>query len=204
MTLETKTNSLLMSNDHPLTMNHKDSRLGGFQIKMNDVIKDDSKQVHLIAPYNQLSNETKPLTSIIAILRRHTMYDSLILVKKYRAGLGEVLEFPTSTISSRPSSIKNGSENSNLSENLECRERLVTIYLDGDDPMLTYEAGAKGLDLNDNDIVHVPLNGLRTRLENYEKVGLSVDICVQAYAIGLKNAERFFRSSSMKEIQETP
>lgn len=202
MTLETKTKLAITTNDQCMTVN---PRLDSIRRKLNDAIMvDSSRQEDLTQTYNQLSNDTKPATSIIAILKRHTMYDSLILVKKYIAGLGEVLEFPTSTIISRPSSIKNGSENSNMSESLDYRERLVTIYLDGDDPMLNYEAESKGLDLTDADIVHVPLNGLRTRLENYEKAGLLVDICVQAYAIGLKNAERFFRSSSMKEIQETP
>lgn len=92
--------------------------------------------------------------STIAILRRHPMYDCLVLVKKYRNCLrGYALEFPsenvregTDEMMSRESSqvdlanqidskIKDHSIKSE-GEIISCRRRqLVSRFLDGDDPI---------------------------------------------------------------------
>lgn len=74
------------------------------------------------------------LCSTIAILRRHPLYDGLILVKKFRRCLdGYVLEFP----SMEASDLKELKEN----KNSDCLHRKLTVrYLDGDDPWLESSA----------------------------------------------------------------
>lgn len=82
--------------------------------------------------------------STIAILRRHPMYDSLVLVKKYRPCLGGyALEFPE-TDASEASELGDEQAGTNNQENqaLEssptswCNQRrLVSHFLDGDDPI---------------------------------------------------------------------
>lgn len=138
-------------------------------------------------------------SSTIAIMRRHTMYDSLILVKQtYRSasdGLYTSLEFPTTTSHSN----RTQSENEH-----SCRKKLTSVYLDGDDPMYLNVAESNGLNFKESEIVHVPINGLLTRLDTYEKNGIRVDGQVYAFAMGLKTADKFLKSGSMKEIQETP
>lgn len=86
--------------------------------------------------------------SAIAILRRHPMYDCLVLVKKYRACLGGYsLEFPMDRLRDDQEgeqddqhtddgrSKKNGSASENNSTSKCGRRQLVSRYLDGDDPM---------------------------------------------------------------------
>lgn len=148
------------------------------------------------------------------------MYDSLVLVKKYRACLGGyTLEFPTNytTTSSTTGNTNNNSNSktTNGSEEKEqqqqvakecCTTKLVSLYLDGDDPIYQcQESKCKNSGLSsDGEIVYVPMNGLLTRLDTYEKHGISIDSRVYAFAMGLKTAEKFLQSSSMKELQETP
>lgn len=140
--------------------------------------------------------------STIAILRRHPMYDCLLLVKKYRQCLnGYSLEFP-STETGTTNYVDQGEKQKEGKPKSCARRKLISRFLDVDDPM-TYErvyTGQHRFDL----LVHVPINGLLDRLNNYTKSGLAVDSRVYAFAMGLKTAERFLTTSSMKEIQETP
>lgn len=92
------------------------------------------------------SNKSDPsiIRSIIAILRRHTMYDCLILVKKYRSCLrGFSLEFPLDRVVDgleitgedldQSAELIGRSEDSDAS----CgRRQMVSRVLDGDDPIL--------------------------------------------------------------------
>lgn len=127
------------------------------------------------------------------------MYDSLLLVKRYSPALnGFLLEFPT-TLKTANSNGTIQSENQNL-----CKTKLVSVHLDGDDPMCLSVAESNGLNFKDCEIVQVPLNGLLTRLDNFEKNGITVDNQVYTFAIGLKTADIFQKSGSIKEIQETP
>lgn len=159
--------------------------------------------------------------STIAILRRHPMYDSLVLVKRFRACLnGYTLEFPTSNVDNgnhdnnhddddhrcKLKITTNTTNSSQLHEDC-CKTKLVSVYLDGDDPIYQCQErnGQNGINSPEGDeIVHVPMNGLLDRLENYDRHGISIDSRVYAFAMGLKTAERFLTTSSMKEIQETP
>lgn len=139
--------------------------------------------------------------STIAILRRHPMYDSLVLVKKYRACLrGYTLEFPTSQITHHETN------NKQLDDKDCCKTKLVSLYLDGDDPIYqSQEKNDKNNPLSpEEEIVHVPMNGLLDRLDNYDRHGVSIDSRVYAFAMGLKTAEKFLRTSSVREVQETP
>lgn len=135
--------------------------------------------------------------STIAILRRNPMYDCLILQKRYRACLsGYTLEFPTSNATSKH----------NSKEQDCCKTKLVSVYLDGDDPIYQCQErkSKHGLLSPEGEIVYVPMNGLLARLDNYDRHGVSIDSRVYAFAMGLKTAEKFLTTSSMKEIQETP
>lgn len=146
---------------------------------------------------NEISNKSNHSQLTIAIMRRHTMYDSLILVKQHRPDRkGYSLEFPTN---SNQKAAKSQSENRET-----CKTKLTSVYLDGDDPMYLNVAESNGLNFENYEIVHVPLNGLLFRLDNYEKSGITVDGQVYAFALGLKTADKFLKSGSMKEIQETP
>lgn len=120
----------------------------------------------------------------IAILRRHPMYDCLVLVKRHSHCLnGFILEFP----------------NGEKIDQTNCK--LKVSFLDGDDPMnhnLNVISNGKG------EVVHVPVNGLIDRLENYEKMGIAVDSRVFAFAMGLKTSEKMIAYDSIREPQETP
>lgn len=154
------------------------------------------------SPNNNKINDYNNCSPTIAILRRHTMYDSLILVKRRAQGRSNayVLEFPTSFLNDHNQNDPTYNENEIKIPDNE-NTKIITLYLNGDDPMHINGARAKGLDLEQKEVVHVPLNGLLTRLKAYEQAGISVDNRVYAYAIGLKTADQFFKSSSMKEIQ---
>lgn len=173
------------------------------------------------------------LSSSIAILRRHPMYDCLVLVKKYRACLeGYTLEFPIDDVKPEDSE---GDESSSedcgggqqSDSGKHCnRRKLVSKFLDGDDLMYRShsihnnlsettqeleQAGALNshfsTQVDDNgelgQLVQVPINGLLDRLKSYTEMGIAVDSRVYAFAIGLKTAERILTTSSMKEVQET-
>lgn len=79
--------------------------------------------------------------STIAILRRHPMHDSLVLVKKFRACLNAcALEFPTSLTcwseASDASQCGDGEENNaSLPRQRACCGKLVSRFFDGDDPI---------------------------------------------------------------------
>lgn len=96
--------------------------------------------------------------SVIAILRRHPMYDCLVLVKKYRACLsGYSLEFPVDKFAEQGEEEDSGSEaTSDSGEHhrqpaqvhrsassgallSKCsRRKLISRLIDGDDPMFQY------------------------------------------------------------------
>lgn len=131
------------------------------------------------------------------------MYDSLVLRKRYRPATNDYsLDFPTTDVCQLSNSnvIENNNKN-NATEQSCCKTKLVTTYLDGDDPM--YQQQQEQLQSLDN-MVMVPMNGLLDRLENYEKRGVVIDSRVYAFAIGIKTAERFVSTSSEREIQEAP
>ena len=177
----------------------------------------------------KLSKETQngaTNLSTIAILRRYPMHDSLVLVKRYRACLnGHSLEFPTSCPSVGASKkaagalrensqqtneeiIKTNRTNARHGNSDDCgKTKLVSVLLDGDDPMyqLQEKRSENELKLNEADeIVHVPINGLLDRLNNYDSQGIAIDSRVYAFAMGFKTAEKFLTNNSMKEVQETP
>jgi hypothetical protein len=104
---------------------------------------------------NENSDQDDGLCSAIAILKRHPMYDSLVLVKKYRRCLGGYsLEFPIDRVREPELAPTNESAHhqqhqqqvaqeelnareESLASRAKCgRRRLVTRFLDGDDPML--------------------------------------------------------------------
>lgn len=147
---------------------------------------------------NQEEASSPPL-STIAILRRHTMYDSLILVKQSNLN-GFSLGLPNSDAISR-----NCDNSADIKSNYCCRTKLVTVYLDGDDPIYQrQEENNKCRSQIEGEIVYVPVNGLLDRLDNYERRGVTVDSRVYAFAMGLHTAERFLTNSNMKEVQEAP
>lgn len=98
-------------------------------------------------------NSESSLCPTIAIMKRHPMYDSLVLVKKYRLCLsGYALEFPLvyhdhqdlsgqqqkvdeTSINTNKMSYNNNHKNNN--NNCKCVQRkLISRYLDGDDPWM--------------------------------------------------------------------
>lgn len=157
--------------------------------------------VTMNCPSQGNNQNTTSALSTIAILRRHPMYDSLVLVKRYRACLnGYTLEFPTSGATTTTTNNKPQSKTQDC-----CKTKLVSVYLDGDDPIYQCEEKECKSRLNsEGEVVYVPMNGLLTRLDNYDRLGVSIDSRVYAFAMGLKTAEKFLTTSSMKELQETP
>lgn len=193
---------------------------------------------------NKTLSETRKTThhdcSTIAILRRHPMYDCLVLVKKFRNCLnGYSLEFPAGGLTTEEQLMSadeeddddgehDDNEDSSVQKRAQksCgRRKLVSRFLDGDDPMYQSccvnancpengttcgEVLRLPLELQSDDrgdtceLVHVPINGLLDRLKNYTRSGLAVDSRVYAFAMGLKTAERILTTNSMKELQETP
>lgn len=167
--------------------------------------------------------------STIAILRRHPMYDCLVLVKKFNSFLNSyTLEFPTKTMQPQVISsdklvgdaatkndenlADNSSDDSQENQDQQqhcCKTKLRSVYLDEDDPVhnIKLEQAAGGLlakNCDQEELVYVPMNGLLTRLDNFERHNIPVDSRVYAFAIGIKTAERFLTSSSMREVNETP
>lgn len=140
--------------------------------------------------------ESASALSTIAILRRHPMYDSLMLVKRFRSSLNKyTLEFPTSGVSN---------EKKQPAADC-CKTKLVSLYLDGDDPMYQCQENKCHNKLSSGEeMVYVPMNGLLDRLDAYERLDVAIDDKVYAFAMGLKTAEKILTYSSMKEIQEAP
>lgn len=206
----------------------------------NMMIKDDSlinfsglTHDHAIAgSYSGINkDDIESNCSIIAILRRHPMYDCLVLVKKFRNCIsGHSLEFPNDKLDeSGQAPSEEGNEirrlatdrqkprdehEDILSRNCNGR-RLVSTFLDGDDPMSqdssqsdSFSSQPFPVQIDDQgnqcELVHVPINGLLDRLKNYTQSGIAVDSRVYAFAMGLKTAERILATNSMKELQETP
>lgn len=165
-----------------------------------------ANSVTINSPSQENNQNHVSALSTIAILRRHPMYDSLVLVKRYRACInGYTLEFPTTGATTTTTTTTNNKSQSKTTNQDCCKTKLVSVYLDGDDPIYQCEEKESKNCLNsEGEIVHVPMNGLLTRLDNYDRLGVSIDSRVYAFAMGLKTAEKFLTTSSMKEIQETP
>lgn len=173
-------------------------------VKSNNGI--DTTNNHSPTIENQQQNIQSAL-STIAILRRHPMYDSLVLKKRFRACLnGYTLEFPTTDIKSNITKQNNNHQHQSKEPKECCKTKLVTVYLDGDDPIYQCQEkrGCNSLLPAEEEVVYVPINGLLDRLDNFDRHGVSIDSRVYAFAMGLKTAEKFLTTSSMKEIQETP
>lgn len=197
------------------TINHFHANQTTDNNNRSSLENDRSNQENL----NNSTDVDDPSTTLstIAILRRLAMYDSLVLVKRYRACInGYTLEFPTSNLSNQPDDDNSNIETTQQKQQQhdkqheqDCRKtKLVSMYLDGDDPIyLNQEKKNKDSCLctpDQGEIVYVPMNGLMARLDNYDRHGVSIDSRVYAFAMGLKTAEIFLTTSSMKEIQETP
>lgn len=104
----------------------------------HDHFQSNSHACKTAATNNNGRADADQLCSVIGILRRHPMYDCLLLVKKYRNCLGGYsLEFPTDRL--RPEELQVASDQDDDEENKAkpgCNQRrLVSRYLDGDDPM---------------------------------------------------------------------
>lgn len=200
----------LNRNDHKMMLNTHQKRQQyqdlNFIQQLNDNLIHKTTNTTTLADDQENSTNNCDSLSTIAILRRHPMYDSLVLIKRYRACLnGYTLEFPTSDI---PAARESNKDKSTPSSSDNCsKTKLVSLYLDGDDPIYQcQEQNCKGNNLlsPEGEIVHVPMNGLLSRLDNYDKHGVSIDSRVYAFAIGLKTAEKFLSTSSIKELSETP
>lgn len=184
---------------------------------------------HEGADHAHEAQEEAESCSTIAILRRHPMYDSLVLVKRFRECLGGyALEFPADLRRHQGCPQEEGpTAESRSQQEPACGQRkLVSIFLDGDDPWFSNTMGTATQDENvgpmaqllagdpraaagaaaatSGEVVHVPINGLLDRLKGYTDAGVSVDSRVYAFAMGLKTAERIMASSSMRELSETP
>lgn len=171
---------------------------------------------------NSSDHRTTSAISTIAIMRRHPMYDSLVLVKKYNPSLNSfTLEFPTKNVANNSDHVDINNHEAKKNEHFEngdkfnktdtsCgRTKLVSVYLDGDDPIYQSQCGENlAIDgfvpAETGELVFVPMNGLLDRLDNYDRHGTPADGQVYAFAMGLKTAERFLCSSTEKEIQEAP
>lgn len=191
MTRENNAESGCLTHDHDSMVTNKQERAQHNEANLTTTTNGPSQENEQVASAR----------STIAILRRHPMYDSLILVKKYRACLnGHTLEFPSSD------RVQTGVQYPESDEKSCCRTKLVSVYLDGDDPI--YQCQEKrnpnALQAHQDDLVFVPMNGLIDRLEIYNRHGVSIDSRVYAFAMGLRTAEKFLTTSSMKELQETP
>lgn len=191
-----------LTHDH-LMINKQDLAHQQQTVKNNET---NTTNNHSPTIENQEQNIQSAL-STIAILRRHPMYDSLVLKKRFRACLeGYTLEFPTTDI--EPISTKQNNNHQHQSKDSRecCKSKLVTVYLDGDDPIYQCQEkkGCNSLLPPEEEVVYVPINGLLDRLDNFDRHGVSIDSRVYAFAMGLKTAEKFLTTSSMKEIQETP
>ena len=138
--------------------------------------------------------------STIAILRRHPMYDSLVLVKRHKPGQGDsfTLEFPGTLA---PEWAKQ-----EASAPGACTGKLVSVLLDGDDPVYQHREEQYARDKDGGELVYVPINGLIERLDQLHssQSNVQIDGRVYAFAMGLRTAERILISSTMKEVQETP
>ena len=85
------------------------------------------------------------------------------------------------------------------------RIRLVSIVIDGDDPIKNgFINGYHNEKHTDVEVHQVPINGLLDRLNEYYKKGVVVDSRVYAFAIGLKKGEKLAQIHMKPENIETP
>lgn len=139
-----------------------------------------------------LGTHPQDLCSAISILKRHPMYDCLILVKKYRNCLdGYSLEFPVDLVQEHERISTNESPAGRLAgqatpspspppppppppapataNTSACgRQRLVSRFLDGDDPMYQVSCCSKS---DTESSLTSSLNGLEDNQENQEEAG---------------------------------
>lgn len=164
--------------------------------------------IHLSKP-DLDDDQHEKLQPTIAILRQHPMYDCLVLVKKFKPEDNKyVLELPkfsSPTNNSSKSSVNGSPKSQGKMDRDCCTSKLKLTYLDGDDPL--YQApSTKEQNADDQleEIVYVPMNGLLSRVDYYESIGVSVDSRVHGFAIGLKTSDRLTSSGAMTELQESP
>ncbi|RWS09539.1 ADP-sugar pyrophosphatase-like protein [Dinothrombium tinctorium] len=164
----------------------------------------------------------------IGILKRQIMCDCLILVKQYRAPLkAYTLEFPARVIDSSSghnlediisheveddtgytsTDIKHISPPTAVDPDVsDCKIRLVSLLIDGDDP-LNHPTAKNDLDDESNghghivELLQVPVNGLLDRLRQYSQQGLVIDSRVYAFAIGLKKGEKMALSQFVPNVE---
>lgn len=151
--------------------------------------------------FMQKPNVTKCTT--MEILRRHPMYDCLVLVKKYHKNLNYyVLDFPDDELLWQDCAeevpkcpgmrIIRSKVVDRLGVDWAPKTRLSTSSESSTDEQI------EPID----SIVHVPINGLIDRLKTYTMNGTVVDSKVFSFAMGLKTGERLLTTSAMHEIQE--
>lgn len=105
---------------------------------------------------------SESVRSIIAILRRHTMYDCLILVKKYRSCLRSYsLEFPLDTVADGVEApgedldqLIDSSAKTEASGASCGRRQMVSRVLDGDDPILQASVKQMSKGTSDTNVTH--------------------------------------------------
>ncbi|KFM78942.1 ADP-sugar pyrophosphatase, partial [Stegodyphus mimosarum] len=140
----------------------------------------------------------------LAVLRRLLKYDCLILVKQYRPSLKSyTLELPAGLVdpSEKPeetairelkeetgyiaSCVKHTSPLTALDPGMSrCTMKVVTLEVDGD----VYENRYPTQSLHDSkniEVVHIPVDELLTRLNEYNEQGIIIDSRVYCFAIGL-------------------
>lgn len=214
---EVKVESAGLAHDHKLLVNHFTNLTPPTMLKHPKQQLSSNGTNHKLHNTQPQENSSSATQSTIAILRRHPMYDCLVLVKRFRSCLnGYTLEFPTTTTTTAVAdAVEDGHENENemaarRETNHEdcCKTKLVSVYLDDDDPIYQCQEqrskATVGDQVAEGELVYVPINGLLDRLDNYDRQGVAIDSRVYAFAMGLKMAEKFLTTSSMKEIQETP
>ncbi|XP_015903582.1 ADP-sugar pyrophosphatase isoform X2 [Parasteatoda tepidariorum] len=140
----------------------------------------------------------------LAVLRRLLKYDCLILVKQYRPALKQyTLEFPAGIVnpSEKPeetairelkeetgyicSSVKHVSRLTALDPGLtNSTMKVVTLEVDGDVLENHYPKQCDH-DFHAIEVLHIPVNELLNRLNDFSEQGVIIDSRVYCFAIGL-------------------
>lgn len=83
----------------------------------------------------------------------------------------------------------------------------MDVLIDGDDPLQCTHPRNNQVDNGNGkgghgaivEVIHVPINGLLDRLNEYYNNGIIIDSRVYAFAIGLKKGERLARAACAPE-----
>ncbi|XP_067144134.1 ADP-sugar pyrophosphatase-like isoform X1 [Centruroides vittatus] len=158
-----------------------------------EVVSRQTKQCH----------EDSDCVGTLAVLRRMLKYDCLVLVKQYRPALKAfTLEFPAGLVQSSESaeetavrelkeetgytftSIKHESPATALDPGLSnCTMKVVSVEIDGDNPLNKIPI-QKPADEDHIEVVHIPIDDLLQRLNEYSEQGIIIDSRVYCFAIG--------------------